>query len=139
FARKYRQLAETIESTRTRLGAARERESLAAAKVAEIEADLGRLRIEVVEGESRATAAREAAHARELAINRQQQQILFDREQVQTLEVRGTTVAGELLALGSRREPARAALAARRGAAAEANAERGRAAATPTAGPEADE
>ena len=30
--------------------------------------------------------SREAAHARELAINRQQQQIAFDREQVQTLE-----------------------------------------------------
>ena len=60
--------------------------SVAAARVAEVETDLGRVRIELVEAESRATAAREAAHARELAINRQQQQIAFDREQVQTLE-----------------------------------------------------
>src|SRR5262245_49734436 len=34
FARKYRQLAETIESARTRLGDAREREALAAARLA---------------------------------------------------------------------------------------------------------
>src|SRR5215210_1030743 len=85
FARKYRQLAETIESARTRLAEARDRESMAAARVAEIESDLGRLRIELVESESRATTARETAHARELAINRQQQQILFNREQVQSL------------------------------------------------------
>src|SRR5436190_1955818 len=51
FARRYRQLAETIESARTRLGDARDRESLAAARVAEIENDLGRLRIELVEAE----------------------------------------------------------------------------------------
>src|SRR5207247_3159115 len=49
FARKYRQLAETIESARSRLGEARERESVAAARVAEVDADLGRLRIELVE------------------------------------------------------------------------------------------
>src|SRR5947207_3267382 len=81
FARKYRQLAETIESARARLGGARERESIAAARVAELEADLGRARIELVEAETRATESRETAHARELAINRQQQQIAFDREQ----------------------------------------------------------
>src|SRR5436190_2543466 len=114
FARKYRQLAETIESARARLAEARERESAAAARVAAVEADLGRVRIELAEAEAGATQSREAAHAHELAINRQQQQVSFDREQVQTLEVRGTTVAGELLALGSRREPARAALAGRR-------------------------
>ena len=86
FARKYRQLAETIESARGRAGRrARARDAAAAARVAEVESDLGRLRIELVEAESRATAAREAAHARELAINRQQQQIAFDREQIQTL------------------------------------------------------
>src|SRR5450759_4313333 len=58
FARKYRQLAETIESARARLADARERESVAAARVAEVESDLGRLRIELVESESRATGTR---------------------------------------------------------------------------------
>src|SRR5438094_10136703 len=81
FARKYRQLAETIESARARLGDARERESVAAGRVAEVESDLGRVRIELAEAESHATRTREAAHVRELAINRQQQQVAFDREQ----------------------------------------------------------
>ncbi len=58
FARKYRQLAETIASARARLGDARERESVAAGRVAEVESDLGRLRIELVEAESKATASR---------------------------------------------------------------------------------
>src|SRR5207342_2239807 len=84
FARKYRQLAETIESARTRLADARERETVAAGRVGEVESDLGRLRIELVEAEARSTSSREAAHARELAITRQEQQVAFDREQVQS-------------------------------------------------------
>src|SRR5262249_7664178 len=106
------------------LAEARERESVAAARVGEVESDLGRLRIELVEAETRATGSREAAHARELSINRQQQQIEFDREQIRTLNARATTVAAELELLESRREPARAALTARRVAAIEATAER---------------
>src|SRR5258707_430738 len=129
FARKYRQLAETIESARGRLSDARERESVAAGRVAEIESDLGRVRIELAEAESRATDSREAAHTSELAINRQQQQVAFDREQVQTLELRATTVSAELSVLDARREPARALLVGRRNAAAEALAERDRASA----------
>ncbi|HZR22550.1 MAG TPA: chromosome segregation protein SMC [Vicinamibacterales bacterium] len=128
FARRYRQLAETIQSARARLTDARERESAAAARVAEVEADLGRLRIELVEAESSATATRESAHARELAINRQQQQIAFDKDQIQRLDARSATVMSELDALEARREPARVALTARRDAAAEANTERDRAA-----------
>jgi chromosome segregation protein len=130
FARKHRRLAEAIDSARARLGAARERDTAAAARVAEIESDLGRLRIELVEAESRATATREAAHARELAINRQQQQNAFDREQIQTFEGRKTTVAAELESLEARREPAQAALVSRRAAAVEVAAERDRAAQT---------
>ncbi len=129
FARKYRQLAETIESARARLGDARERESVAAGRVAEVESDLGRVRIELAEAEAGATQSREAAHAHELAINRQQQQVSFDREQVQTLQMRTTTVAAELAVLDARREPARLMLEGRREAAVEAVAERDRAAA----------
>src|SRR6266487_2553574 len=129
FARKYRQLAETIESARARLAAARERESAAAARVAEMDSDLSRLRIELAEAEAGATQSREAAHAHELAINRQQQQVSFDREQVQTLQMRTTTVAAELAVLDARREPARLMLEGRREAAVEAVAERDRAAA----------
>src|SRR5438034_4275161 len=68
FARKYLQLAQTIDSGRARLADAREREWVAAARVAEVESALGRGRIELVEAESRATHARETAHGRELGI-----------------------------------------------------------------------
>jgi chromosome segregation protein len=139
FARKYRQLAETIESTRVRLADARARESAAAARVAEVETDLSRTRIELVEAESRATASREGAHACELSINRQQQQITFDGEQIRTLESRLATVAAELAALDARREPAQAALRARRVAMADANNERDRAAAALASGADAYE
>src|SRR6476659_6102225 len=61
LARKYRQLAETIESARARLAEAREREAAAAARVAEVESDLGRVRIELVDAETQATRARETA------------------------------------------------------------------------------
>src|SRR5437016_8572671 len=59
--------------------------SAASAHLAEVESDLSRMRIELTEAEARATAAREAAHACELAINRQQQQITFDGEQLVAL------------------------------------------------------
>jgi chromosome segregation protein len=127
FARKYRQLAETIESARARLADAREREGAAAARVSEVESDFGRVRIELAEAESHATRSRETAHARELSINRQQQQITFDRDQVQTLSARVSSVGAELDALEARREPARLALDHRRHAGAEANADRDRA------------
>jgi chromosome segregation protein len=124
FARKYRQLAETIESARARLADARERESVAAARVSEVESDFGRVRIELAESESHAMKSREAAHARELSITRQQQQIEFDRDQVQTLSTRVAMVGAELDALEARREPARLTLEHRRQAAADANVER---------------
>src|SRR6188472_2505489 len=47
FARKHRDLAEVIESARTRLAEAKEREALASARLAELETALGALRIEV--------------------------------------------------------------------------------------------
>ena len=128
FAHRYRQLAAVIQSARTSLAETREQESVAAARVAQAEADVARLRIELVEAESRATGARESAHARELAITRQQQQIGFDREQVATLRAKTAAVAAEREALESRREPARAALLAKREQAARAFAERERAA-----------
>ena len=128
FARKYRQLAEIIESARARLGDARERETAAAARLAELESDLARLRIELAESETRAAGARESVHTRELEINRRQQQIAFDTEQIDALRVRGEAMTAELSALEARREPARAAAAERRERAGAAAADRDRAA-----------
>ena len=88
---------------------------------------------------ARVAGAREAAHARELAINRQQQQIVFDREQVTALEERTLAIAAEAATIEARREPAQAVLADRCEAAVEAEAERDRAAVRLTTGSEAYE
>ena len=93
---------------------AREREAAAAARVAEVEADLGRLRIEQAEADSRASRIREDAHARELDINRRQQQQEFNRHQAETLAARAAEIAEEIRDLEARREPARIALESRR-------------------------
>ncbi|MGE4054527.1 MAG: chromosome segregation protein SMC [Vicinamibacterales bacterium] len=129
FARKYRQLAETIESARTRLAEARERESAAAAALSTLDGDLARLRLELVEAEAAALAARESAHACEMSIAARQQQVALDKAQVETLAARSTSVRIEREQLETRREPAQTALAARRSAAAMAEAERDTAAA----------
>ncbi|MBI3046945.1 MAG: chromosome segregation protein SMC [Acidobacteria bacterium] len=120
LARRYRELSRSIESARTRLAEAREREAAAAARVAELEADLARLRIEQAEADSRAARVRENAHARELDINRREQQQQFDRQQADMLAAGAAGIAAELQELEGRREPARRALAERGGAAAEA-------------------
>jgi chromosome segregation protein len=120
FARRYRELASAIESAQARLAEARARESAAAARVAEGEADLARLRIEQAEADSRATRLREDAHARELDINRRQQQQEFNRHQAETLLGRASEIAAELTELEGRREPARLAVVERAKAAAEA-------------------
>jgi chromosome segregation protein len=114
FARRYRELAASIESARARLSDARERETAAAARVAEVESDLGRIRIELAEAEARASGVREQAHSLELAINRRQQQLEFNREQAHALVTRGAEIDEEIVALETRREPARIELEARR-------------------------
>jgi chromosome segregation protein len=114
FARRYRELAQTIETARTRLAEARERESAAVARVSEVEAAVSRLRIEQAEADNRATRVREEAHARELDINRRQQQQEFDKHQAEALAVRASEISEEIRDLDARREPARIALESRR-------------------------
>lgn len=124
FASRYRALGQSIESARTRLAAARERETTAAAHLATVEASLERLRLELAEADSTTTSAREAAHARELAIGRLQQQIAFDKQQVETLARAALDIEQEVQALDARREPARLELQARRSAQSRASEER---------------
>ena len=119
FARRYRDLAVSIESARGKLTVAREREAAAQAHLAEVEAHMGRLRIEQAESEASAAKIREDAHARELDINLRQQQQEFNRQQIETLDGRGTEIAAEIQELDARREPARVALESRREAAVE--------------------
>ena len=133
FANRYRVLGQAIESARTRLADARERETAAAARLAEVEASLERLRLELTEADSATTAAREAAHARELEIGRLQQQLTFDKQQVETLGRTAAEIQQEVEALELRREPARLEIAARRDAQSRATAERDAAAERMTA------
>ena len=129
FARRYRELATAIEGARGRLADAREREAAAAAKLAEFEADLARLRIELAEADHRASQIREDAHTRELDITTRQQQQEFSRQQAESLAGRATEIDDEIRDLQARREPAQIALDARRAAATEAERERDDAAA----------
>ena len=128
FARRYRLLSQTIESARARLAARRAEEAAAAARVSSLEHDLDRQRLELVEAESRATAARESAHAREIEIDRRQNLIGFNEQQVAQSDARSVDIAAELEALEARREPAERELRERRDAAAQAAAARDQAA-----------
>jgi chromosome segregation protein len=123
FARKYRELAQSIDSARRKLSDVREREAIAAAAVAENESTLSALRIEVAEHDARVTTARERAHAHELEIRRTEQQVELNRQQIDVLGTRMTELAQELDALGSRREPQRLELEQRRDRAARAEQE----------------
>ncbi len=113
FATRHRVLGEIIESARARLAEARERESLASARLSESETSLEGLRIELTEADGRTTAAREAAHASELGIGRLQQQIEFDKQQVEMLGDAETGIAQEMQTVEARREPAQLELRAR--------------------------
>ena len=124
FARRYRTLADAIESARGRLNDARTKEAAASARLAEVENELGRIRIELAAADALATEARETVHAHELEINRRQQQIALDTQQAEMLLKRADELEIERQQLESRREPERVALEARRQAAADAAAAR---------------
>ncbi len=122
FARRYEGLRRDISQAEVRLDAARSREIVAAARVAELESALEALRLNLTLAESRATAARDDAHARELAIGRRQQQIEFDGRQVVELSEQGEAFGAEADALDARRGPLQETLLAQREAAARARA-----------------
>ncbi len=107
FARRYQVLDEAIESARRRLDAARAREQAAAAQLALVDSERERCRIELAESESGATHARDAAHARELAVERRQQQITFDSQQADALADTLAETERDLEDLRARRDPAR--------------------------------
>ncbi len=129
FARRYRGLAEAIESARSRLAARRAEETAAEGGLASAEAALARTRLDLAQAEARANQARETAHARELEIDRRQNQVSFSEQQLTELETRSAAIAEELRSIESRHEPARAALAERRAGAERAAGEREQAAA----------
>ena len=129
FSMRYRALGAAIDAARTKLADAREREAIAAARLAEIETAAAALRLELTQADAAETDARELAHARELAIGRLQQQVAFDRHQVETLGITADGIEAEVVSLEGRREPARIELEERRAAEARSIGERDQAAA----------
>ncbi|MFI5178305.1 MAG: chromosome segregation protein SMC [Vicinamibacterales bacterium] len=117
FARRYDALARDIDAAEARLEDARAREAAAAGRVAELETALEAVRLGLTGAESGATEAREAAHARELDIGRRQQQIEFDKQQIDDLGRQAEALAAEIRDLEGRRDPARLAIDAQRQAA----------------------
>ena len=105
-------LQATIEATERRLADARAREQAAAGRVAELETTHEQHRIALVEAEQAVTAAREAAHAHELAAGRLQQQIEFETQQVGTLTETAATLEADGASLAARRSPLNEELAA---------------------------
>jgi len=122
FARKHETLARDIAAADARLEEARVRETAAAAHVAELETALETLRIQLTEAERAATETREQAHQRELGIGRFQQQITFDRQQIEELGQRLEQLGAEAGDLDARLAPAREAIATQRESIARATA-----------------
>jgi chromosome segregation protein len=115
FAHRHAGLTREIEAAQSRLSGARERETAAATAVATVEAALEALRLELTDAERRATDTREQAHQRELEIGRCQQQITFDRGQIEDLGQRLEQFQAEASELDARREPGRVAAQTHRG------------------------
>ena len=111
FAGRYRDAAQAIEQIRVSLAAVREEETAAAAAVAAAEADVSRVRLSLVAADERATSAREAVHGCELDINTREQQIEFNKQQIEAIEVRTAEVRSELHVLDGRLTPSRDAVA----------------------------
>ena len=112
YARKGAALAQAGESAARRLDAARTRETGAAARLAALEAAHERQRLELAAADRSATAARDAAHAHELAAGRLQQQIEFETQQVASVTDAAARGAADLDALEAKRQPLQAELSA---------------------------
>ncbi|HVQ41630.1 MAG TPA: chromosome segregation protein SMC [Vicinamibacterales bacterium] len=109
LARRHDALAREIETAEVRLTDARARETAAAAKVAEWETALEGVRLRLIEAETGATSTREETHAREMEYGRRQQQVQFDRQQIDLLAQQAEGLDVEARDLEARREPARQA------------------------------
>ncbi len=124
FGQKYQALQAAMTSAVERLEQVRGHEAGLSGRVAEVEAALERLRIELTEADAAANAARQSAHAKELESGRRQQQLEFDQQQVQSIGAALVGMHEEIARLQERIGPAQEELDARRAAGAQADRER---------------
>ncbi len=137
LARRQRVLAQAIATAEARIVSVHAEEAAAAARVAEREAGIERVRIEMARCESDGREKREAAHTHEVEIGRLDQRIQGDAAQQAALERRAADIGGEIEALAARRGPVADELAAKQRDAALAAQERDGAAAALAAANEA--
>ena len=105
FARRSRLLENAIETAARRLEEVRAGERGAAAALAALESGRERLRLELAETDGAATALRETAHAREIEVERHQQQIEFGKRRAAELATALEQGAATLGSLEARRGP----------------------------------
>ena len=122
LAQRYAVLSAEIAAAEARLGDARAREAASAAEVAGLEASLEAVRLGLTAREAELTRLREHAHAHELDLGRAQQQVVFDKQQIEELARQAAAYEEERRELDSRRGPAADAIEAQRAAAASARA-----------------
>ncbi len=124
IVRRHRELAASLLQILGQLGEAKSAEAAADVHVASVETALEQLREELATREAGATTARDDAHALELEVRRVQQQIEFDRQQVEVLVGAGAEIGAEVERLEGLREPQQRALFERREAASRADRDR---------------
>ena len=129
FGQKYQALQAAMGSAVSRLEQTRASEAGLSGRVAEVEAALERLRIELAEADASANATRAGAHAKELESGRRQQQLEFDLQQVQTIGAALVAMQEEIARLQERIGPAQEELDGRRTGSQQADRERDEAAA----------
>ena len=124
IVRRHHELAGALTLILGQLGEAQAEEASAQSNLSGVEATLEQLRAELAARESGATAARDDAHALELDVRRVQQQIEFDRQQVEVLVGAAAEIGAEVERLEGRREPQQRDLFERREAATRADHDR---------------
>ena len=105
FVRRSEELTADINTAESLLSEAVVQEESRAASLSGFESDQARLRIELVESDHAVTAIRDQAHQSELELERRQQKLDFDRQQVADLDVAESGGSEELLSLTARSGP----------------------------------
>jgi len=105
LSQRYQVISEGIESARRRLDEGRAREELAASNLALVESDRERCQGDLVEIENVAIRARDETHTHELAVERRQQQITFDSQQIEVFVETLAEFERELEDLRAKRDP----------------------------------
>jgi chromosome segregation protein len=105
FVRRSEALAADVKMTESLLSKAVVQEQSTAASLSGFETDQARLRLELVESDQAVTAIRDQAHQSELELERRQQKLDFDRQQVVELEVAQSGGSEELRSLTAKSGP----------------------------------